>query len=205
MGSLYTQKLSNMSSKGSASAKPKPSAASSALRSILTTTASEPVRAAPTRGGACSLSGGEIVPVAVLEGGGSQSKGATKSSSKPNAMDEDEQEEEEDDLDSEDEESEEDDDEEDDSIVEDDDDEEFQDAILEENSENPLVNLSPEALDALYDKRSAELLNLKSSNRLTGGQYVFQQKCLDLEFRHLAEMQELKAGKAARGKNSNSK
>ena len=204
MGSLYTQKLSNMSSKGSASAKPKPSAASSALRSILTTTASEPVRAAPTRGGACSLSGGEIVPVAVLEGGGSQSKGATKSSSKPNAMDEDEQEEE-DDLDSEDEESEEDDDEEDDSIVEDDDDEEFQDAILEENSENPLVNLSPEALDALYDKRSAELLNLKSSNRLTGGQYVFQQKCLDLEFRHLAEMQELKAGKAARGKNSNSK
>jgi len=204
MGSLYTQKLSNMSSKGSASAKPKPSAASSALRSILTTTASEPVRAAPTRGGACALSGGEIVPVAVLEGGGGQSKGATKSSSKPNAMDEDEQEEE-DDLDSEDEESEEDDDEEDDSIVEDDDDEEFQDAILEENSENPLVNLSPEALDALYDKRSAELLNLKSSNRLTGGQYVFQQKCLDLEFRHLAEMQELKAGKAARGKNSNSK
>lgn len=147
-----------------------------------------------------------VEPKGPPSSGTKRSPKKSSAQSKPSAMEEDEDDEsEEEDIDeddSEEEESEDDDDEEDDSIVEDDENEELDNAVLAENESNPLLNLSPEALDAEYDKRSAALDALKSSNRLTGGQYMFQQKCLDLEFRHLAELQELKAGKTARAKSS---
>jgi len=96
------------------------------------------------------------------------------------------------------------DEEEDSEDEEDDEDDSFlaseEEDAMEVGGETALADLSPAELDAKYDELAAALLLKKERGVLTGGQYHFQQTCLDLEFRHLAEVQELRAGKSARAK-----
>ena len=113
------------------------------------------------------------------------------------------EEEEEDSVDSDEDSEEESEEDEDDSFVADSEEE-------DEDGENAFANLSPEAaslanlspdeLDKEYGRRAEKLLELKGAGKLTGGQFHFEQTCLDIEFRQLAEVQELRAGKAARAK-----
>lgn len=103
----------------------------------------------------------------------------------------------EEDVDSEDESEEsEDEDEEDDSIVVDSDEEEQRNEKMQQmDGKDPRLSMAEDKFDAEYERLLAQLDAAKASGRLTGGQYTFQQKLLDLEFREMHHMRDLIGGK----------
>jgi hypothetical protein len=62
-------------------------------------------------------------------------------------------------------------------------------------TKNGLFVLSHDAFNTEYEQRSEQLKKAKESNTLTGGQFIFQHKLLDLEFREIAHLRELSGGK----------
>jgi hypothetical protein len=64
------------------------------------------------------------------------------------------------------------------------------------DSQNPLFGAGAAEFDSEYARQSAALEAARASNRLTGGQYLFQQKLLDLEFREIHHLRELRGGSA---------
>lgn len=62
------------------------------------------------------------------------------------------------------------------------------------NDSNPLFTAGASEFDSEYARQSAALEAARDSNRITGGQYLFQQKLLDLEFREIHHLRELQGG-----------
>lgn len=62
------------------------------------------------------------------------------------------------------------------------------------NDSNPLFTAGASEFDSEYARQSAALEAARESNRITGGQYLFQQKLLDLEFREIHHLRELQGG-----------
>lgn len=59
------------------------------------------------------------------------------------------------------------------------------------NKNERLFSLKKDDFEKEYDERYKKLMDAKNSGSLTGGQYTFEQKLLDLEFREISHLREI--------------